>query len=267
MQRPDEGLNSTSFPRLWCCLSGRKRLLTWCGAWKEIALRPADIVVLPANAALVCRGQVGCWHRLRIYFDPKLLHVHHQRVRAGRHRCLGWYNTARPPSASCRHLFAALNAALAAEKDDLAKSVCASLLLAVECELRGEAASAIAVTGGQRLWSDALAYMRAHAYSPEFSRDDLAAHFDLHPNHLSRLFSHHGECYQDALTRIRMEKARHLLIATDWRILDIAGSCGFADTDYFARVFRRRHGVSPSAWRQTTQRDIPLDQRAGRSHA
>jgi AraC-like DNA-binding protein len=47
----------------------------------------------------------------------------------------------------------------------------------------------------------------------------------------------------------RMAEARRLLLETDLTVEAIAGRCGFADTGYFRRQFRRHHEMAPVQWR------------------
>ena len=49
--------------------------------------------------------------------------------------------------------------------------------------------------------------------------------------------------------RLRMARARQLLITSDRTIAEIAASVGYPDPFYFSRVFRTVNGVSPSAFR------------------
>lgn len=57
----------------------------------------------------------------------------------------------------------------------------------------------------------------------------------------------------DYLTRRRLERALPLLISGELSITRIANQCGFSDPAYFARCFRRHHGVSPRIWQQRTK--------------
>lgn len=47
----------------------------------------------------------------------------------------------------------------------------------------------------------------------------------------------------------RLQLAQRLLTATDATIAEIASACGFADGNYFSKVFRRETGQAPSAFR------------------
>lgn len=51
------------------------------------------------------------------------------------------------------------------------------------------------------------------------------------------------------LNRRRMTHAEELLRKTDLSLAEISDLCGFSDADYFSRVFRGQHGMSPNAFR------------------
>ncbi len=52
------------------------------------------------------------------------------------------------------------------------------------------------------------------------------------------------------LLDIRINKATTLLRLTDMNVTEIAASCGFSDTNYFARAFKKETGCSPSEYRR-----------------
>ena len=56
---------------------------------------------------------------------------------------------------------------------------------------------------------------------------------------------------------MRMAQARHLLVGADVPIADVAGAIGYGDPAYFARAFRRFHGVPPIVWRIAHRADDP----------
>lgn len=53
------------------------------------------------------------------------------------------------------------------------------------------------------------------------------------------------------ITRIRIERAKHLLRETTFPLSAIAEQIGFATKDYFIQAFRRETGVTPHFYRQT----------------
>ncbi|MFC1766885.1 AraC family transcriptional regulator [Planctomycetota bacterium] len=54
----------------------------------------------------------------------------------------------------------------------------------------------------------------------------------------------------DYLMHCRMEKAKEMLLNPSANITDIAFQCGFASSQYFATVFKRRLGINPSQYRE-----------------
>lgn len=52
----------------------------------------------------------------------------------------------------------------------------------------------------------------------------------------------------------RIERAAHMLVATDTRIRDIALTSGFEDQYYFSRVFAKLKGISPRQYRYKNRR-------------
>jgi AraC-like DNA-binding protein len=49
---------------------------------------------------------------------------------------------------------------------------------------------------------------------------------------------------------LKLEQAEHLLSATELPVGEIAESLGFNDQNYFSRLFSKKHGISPMAYRQ-----------------
>lgn len=79
---------------------------------------------------------------------------------------------------------------------------------------------------------------------------DLAQHLGLSPNRASSAVrSACGATFVELLQRSRLATAADLLRHTDLPVSDIARRCGFGDVSHFFRCFRRRHGVTPRAWR------------------
>ncbi|MGW4379151.1 AraC family transcriptional regulator [Kitasatospora sp. NPDC004531] len=59
-----------------------------------------------------------------------------------------------------------------------------------------------------------------------------------------------GTTPSDFLTRHRLSRAKSLLATTDRTVAAIAREVGYPDAAYFTRVFTRRTGLSPSAFRR-----------------
>ena len=97
--------------------------------------------------------------------------------------------------------------------------------------------------------SNALLYMNLH-YSEELSLEVVAAHIDKSKNYFSYLFKKEmGISFVEYLNKLRVEKAKLLLDSTDDATYQISEAVGFRDYKYFATVFKKLEGVSPSGYR------------------
>ncbi len=102
----------------------------------------------------------------------------------------------------------------------------------------------------QRVVRKAMAYIHTQFAEP-ISLGHIASHVGLSERHLNRCFQEElGVSAMVYLRRYRVRQARALLEHEDMLITDVALAVGFADSNYFARVFRREVGVSPRAYQQ-----------------
>jgi AraC family transcriptional regulator of arabinose operon len=53
------------------------------------------------------------------------------------------------------------------------------------------------------------------------------------------------------LIRLKIERARHLLLQSDWTVEQIADRLGFTDVFYFTRCFKNALGLPPARYRRT----------------
>ena len=85
----------------------------------------------------------------------------------------------------------------------------------------------------------------------DFSLTHLAEIADLSEYHFSRMFKRAtGLPPSQYFIRLRMARARHLLLETDRSIIDIGMEVGYSSPSHFSQVFRREVGVTPRAYRQ-----------------
>jgi AraC-like DNA-binding protein len=88
------------------------------------------------------------------------------------------------------------------------------------------------------------------SFQQPITRDSVAALFRLSSNHLSRLFRREGSMrFIDYLTWVRIDRAKFLLRQYDLSVDEIAVRCGFHETAYFCRVFRKKTKSTPSTYR------------------
>lgn len=63
----------------------------------------------------------------------------------------------------------------------------------------------------------------------------------------------HGMTINRYINKIRIETARNLLSSSQLKIRDIARRCGFSNTNYFTRSFKKNTGLLPSLYRAGRQ--------------
>jgi AraC-like DNA-binding protein len=114
----------------------------------------------------------------------------------------------------------------------------------------------------KRLTLPAVAYIEAH-YAEAIRLDDLSRLCGLGPFQFCRTFKQEqGVSLTRYLIHYRIDKAKALLNHPAASVTDVAFGVGFNDLSYFARVFRKAVGVSPSEYRLKTGAVIPLIQPA-----
>lgn len=97
---------------------------------------------------------------------------------------------------------------------------------------------------------ECIVYMKQHL-EEDLSLQRVAEIAHFHPNYLSSQIKNRlGLSYSSFIQNIRMELACKLLKQTDKQIQEVAVKCGFKDSSYFNRVFKREYGCSPEKYRK-----------------
>lgn len=88
-------------------------------------------------------------------------------------------------------------------------------------------------------------YIRKN-YSKDLSLGFLGKIFAISESHLSRSFkSVTNMGINEYITYVRLTNAEKLLKETSLPITEVAGRCGFNDSNYFSTVFKRAKGITP----------------------
>lgn len=97
---------------------------------------------------------------------------------------------------------------------------------------------------------EAIQFIENNYAQEELSLNNLAAHVNFSPNHLSVIFSQQtGKSFIKYLTDYRMERAKELLRCTGKRSSVIAGEVGYKDSHYFSYLFKKTQGMTPTQYR------------------
>lgn len=96
-----------------------------------------------------------------------------------------------------------------------------------------------------------LDYIKNNFHSENISLEAAADKAYMSKTYFSKCFKKRiGIGFLDYITRLRLDKAKHLLTTTTLAISEIAFSCGFRDKNYFAKVFKNNYQCTPSEYRE-----------------
>ncbi|HEX2514015.1 MAG TPA: helix-turn-helix transcriptional regulator [Chloroflexota bacterium] len=91
----------------------------------------------------------------------------------------------------------------------------------------------------------------AARYAQRLTLADLADAVHLHPTYFATLFRRAtGEPPLRYVTRYRLQRARDLLLASDYPLGEIARRTGFYDAPHLSRAFAAAEGVPPGQYRR-----------------
>ena len=102
----------------------------------------------------------------------------------------------------------------------------------------------------EKLLDKTMKYLTEN-YSKDISLTDIAGHVHLNSIYLGRIFKQrYGETITDSLIKIRVQKAKELLVQTDLPIHSIGKRVGYANDNYFIRFFKKNTGMTPGMYRK-----------------
>ncbi|WP_168121567.1 response regulator [Paenibacillus sp. HB172176] len=84
-------------------------------------------------------------------------------------------------------------------------------------------------------------------YASDITLDELAGQLFISKNYLNQLFKKvTGETFMNYVIRVRLEKAKSLLLEGDLLIYEVAEQVGYQNVPYFSTLFKKYCGVNPS---------------------
>jgi YesN/AraC family two-component response regulator len=87
-------------------------------------------------------------------------------------------------------------------------------------------------------------------YKEDISLQDVAGSMNYSDAYFCKIFK---QCFDKSflvyLTEYRVEKAKVLLADMSINIKDVSAEVGYRDSNYFARVFKRNEGITPTEYR------------------
>ena len=103
----------------------------------------------------------------------------------------------------------------------------------------------------KKLNEEILAYLELHYRDVDLSQTQVADAFRISSYTLSRMFKTQiGVGFTEYVNFKRLEYAKELLLTTGYSVHEIAFLAGYANDNYFSRIFKANVGMSPTAFRE-----------------
>ncbi len=103
--------------------------------------------------------------------------------------------------------------------------------------------------------NQALNFIKYH-YTEKISLDDVAKELNVSKHYLSSIFKKEtGENMSLYINRLRIEKAKQLLLQSDIRIKEVFEKVGYSDQQYFSKVFKRITGKTVNEYKEISGKD------------
>ena len=94
-------------------------------------------------------------------------------------------------------------------------------------------------------------YVNTHYMSEDISLNSVAEYVNMNPSYFSSVFrKEKGITFVEYLTRVRLERAKELLLCSSLKISEIAYKVGYNDPQYFSHLFKKYNQCSPKDYRQ-----------------
>ena len=97
---------------------------------------------------------------------------------------------------------------------------------------------------------DIVKYIETN-YDKPISIAEIAGVTGFSESHFMKFFKTiMGTSFVDYLNDYRLSMASRMLVSSDDKIIDIAAHCGYDNLSYFNRIFKKKYGITPSAYRR-----------------
>jgi len=83
------------------------------------------------------------------------------------------------------------------------------------------------------------------------SLNEISKKFYISPSYLSTIIKEHiGDTFIERITRLRMERAKILLLSSEEKVYEVAEKVGYTDRRYFSDIFKKYTGLTPKEYTQ-----------------
>lgn len=116
-------------------------------------------------------------------------------------------------------------------------------------DLSAEQSHVLPVSSGQKRTNEIISYIQEHIYE-SLTLSDLAAHFYLHPDYLSRLFKKHAHISVSRYITLQKTATAQSLLREGYTVAQVQEKLGYSSYAYFFKTFQKNTGLSPSKYRE-----------------
>ena len=112
-----------------------------------------------------------------------------------------------------------------------------------------EKTTSLSISSTQKRTNDIICYIQEHIYDNP-SVKDLAAHFYLHPDYLSRQFKKHAHISIGQYISLQKIATAQTLLREGYTVAWVQERLGYSSYAYFFKTFQKNTGLSPSKYRE-----------------
>lgn len=99
-----------------------------------------------------------------------------------------------------------------------------------------------------------LCFINQNYADANLSAELIAQNVRLNINYLNSVFKKEtGDTVWKRLTKIRLQKAKKMLLVKDSKISEVYEQVGFNSLSYFSTVFRKYYGYSPQEYKKKNE--------------
>lgn len=96
-------------------------------------------------------------------------------------------------------------------------------------------------------------YIRDHISDASLNLEAVSDHVGLSRVYFCKLFHQmEGVNFNTYLKRVRIDKAKHLLLTTNMKVYEVSNAVGFSHAKYFGAVFKEAVGQTPVEFQRST---------------
>ncbi|BFT74665.1 response regulator [Paenibacillus sp. P36] len=101
----------------------------------------------------------------------------------------------------------------------------------------------------QNTMQKVVAYLQTH-YADNLNMAVVSNHFSLNYSYFSQAFQeYYGESFSNYVRRLRLDKAKELLVHSDLKVYEISDQVGFENVKHFTRIFKDTEGITALEYR------------------